>query len=613
MGVRYVGFRAAHEARVRTGIFKKRFPQNPPQSAHISLEEWKRLDLFFLNGRKNFYRPVPEKLKSEFENLQNGKISFFNAGILDLGREFDWITNPETGYRYPCSHWTEINDYDPKIGDIKYVWEKSRFSYIYTIIRYDAYSSEDHSQMVWDEINSWMEANPINTGPNYKCSQEISLRVFNWTFALNFYKNAGSLSEEFFQKVIHYIYWQLKHVYSNINFSRIAVRNNHAITETLALYLGGILFPFFPEAALWKQRGKKWFEQEIAYQVYEDGTFLQFSMNYHRVVVQLLNFAFAVSEKNKESFSPVVYDRAYRSLNFLVQSMETSNGWLPNYGSNDGALFFKLSDADYRDYRPQVNCLHLFLTGNGLVEGSDDEESNWFQASKISHLDFPVIRQKNGWHEFKTGGYYLLREPDGLTFIRCGNHKDRPAQADNLHLDIWYKGRNLLYDGGTYKYNTSPELLDYFMGTASHNTVMLDGHNQMKKGKRFIWFNWSQAVSAKTSETDDAYVFEGEIKAFGYLDESIRHKRKITKIKGRAEWVIADEIPNKPEGMEVKQLFHPQDLKTFSFVSIDENGNEIKAEIKHGFRSDYYGKKVERSYYTFNTRLNTVQTKLIVQ
>ena len=44
---------------------------------------------------------------------------------------------------------------------------------------------------------------------------------------------------------MHSIYWQLHHVYHNINFSRISVRNNHAITECLMLYLSGKLFPFF--------------------------------------------------------------------------------------------------------------------------------------------------------------------------------------------------------------------------------------------------------------------------------------------------------------------------------------------------------------------------------
>ena len=81
-------------------------------------------------------------------------------------------------------------------------------------------------------------------------------------------------------------------------------------------------------------------------------------MNYHRVVIQLLTWGIALAQRNGECFSEHVYQRAYQSVNFLYQCQELSNGYLPNYGSNDGALFFKLNDSDYRDYRPQLDALH---------------------------------------------------------------------------------------------------------------------------------------------------------------------------------------------------------------------------------------------------------------
>ena len=81
-------------------------------------------------------------------------------------------------------------------------------------------------------------------------------------------------NKDLFNKIMHSIYWQIHHVYKNINFSRISVRNNHAITETLVLYLSDKLFPFLPNVKKWSSKGKVWFEQEIEYQIYPDGTFL---------------------------------------------------------------------------------------------------------------------------------------------------------------------------------------------------------------------------------------------------------------------------------------------------------------------------------------------------
>ena len=61
-----------------------------------------------------------------------------------IGKNYNWITNPDTGFKYDINkHWTEIADYSKEAGDIKYVWEKSRFSFLYDIIRYDYHFNED--------------------------------------------------------------------------------------------------------------------------------------------------------------------------------------------------------------------------------------------------------------------------------------------------------------------------------------------------------------------------------------------------------------------------------------------------------------------------------------
>ena len=85
----------------------------------------------------------------------------------------------------------------------------------------------------------------------------------------------------------------------------------------------------------------------------------------------------------------------------------------------------------------------------------------------------PKATVTDGTYAFDKGGYYVLRDQGTLTFIRCGHYKDRPFQADNLHLDIWVNGENILRDAGSYLYNTDERWTRYFAGTASHNTVMV--------------------------------------------------------------------------------------------------------------------------------------------
>lgn len=613
MGPRYFFYRIFFEFRRRTGLLKSAFPTQIPSQKWISLDNWKSLPVhFFFESREalSFSKSTSsiQTLQQDVDKIKQGYIQFFSADWIKVS---NWHTNPDTGYQYDAKqHWTEIPDFSPTTGDIKYVWEKSRFSFLYTLIRYDYHFSEDQSEFVFSEIESWILENPTNCGPNWRCSQEMSLRVLNWTFALHYYKNSKALTNTRFEAIIQSIYCQLLHIEANINFSRIAVRNNHALTETLCLYLGGLLFPFFKEANRWKTKGKKWFEEEIAYQIYEDGTFLQFSMNYHRIVIQLWCWAIVLAEKNNEKWSEVVYERAQKSLLFLQSCQDTTTGWLPNYGNNDGALFFKLNDAHYRDYRPQLNALSCILNHQ---TSSFTEDCCWYGVEQNNTK--PINKQlvNNQAFEFKNSGYYVFKETDSLTFVRCGAYKDRPFQADNLHLDIWVNGENLLRDAGSYKYNTDEHLIRYFAGTASHNTIMLGEFDQMQKGPRFVWYDWTKRASATITQSEEeapTLVFDGKILAFGQAGNDIWHRRKVTKQAGKLIWVIEDWIDNKPQQIDIHQIWHPSEycLNHFTMQCYDENNTEIIAINTKGWYSSLYGKKEEVSQLTFTTNKNYLKT-----
>ncbi|WP_353150628.1 heparinase II/III-family protein [Flavobacterium sp.] len=606
MGSRYVAYRVFHELEKKLGRLRKKHPTDLVLLKPISLSEWHKSKNPFVISEKEqftFDKKPSEILKKKAERIKSGELHYFNEQWLFIGKDYDWITNPSNGYSYDVAkHWSEIPDLSEEAGDIKYVWEKSRFSYFLTLIRYDYHFDEDLSEFIFSEIESWIDANPINQGPNWLCSQEISLRMFNWCYALYFYQNSEALTEKRWQKIQNVIYASVHHVYHHINFSRIAVRNNHAITETLFLTLSNILFPFIPETKKWSEEGLKWFEEEIAYQIYQDGTFLQFSMNYHRVVVQLLSFGISIFEKNSQQFSDLVYQKAYKSLNFLYQCMQNENGWLPNYGSNDGALFFIFSDTDYRDYRPQLNTLHKVLTGKLLFQiDIINEDYNWVQGAQ-NKIHFSPLRKIYGVQSFDVGGYYLCRNGDFFTFIRCGNHKDRPAQADNLHVDIWHKGENILRDSGTYKYNTEPDNLNFFMGSKSHNVVMVGEHSQMLKGGRFIWYYWSQKREAKWRVTDEAFVFTGSINAFRHLEHKAIHQRVVKISKHDYVWLVTDSFKGL-DSYEKKQIWHPNSLE----LEISSEGNHYNEF--DSFNSDYYGQLQQKKSVYFEFKYS-IETKL---
>ena len=577
-----------------------------------SLAEWREPGcgwLFEDRERLQISKTKTDALKEKMDHLLKGDVLFFGKTWKPLGEGYDWVTNPETGYHYDANqHWTKINDFSLDAGDIKFVWEKSRFSWLLTVCRYDYHFDEDHSDFAISQILDWIEKNPLNCGPNYKCSQETSIRILNWLFVLNFYRKSVALTEDRWNIIITSIYWQTDHVMKNINFSRIAVRNNHAITETLTLYLMGLMFPMMKGANSWKRKGKKWFEQEITYQIEDDGTFIQDSMNYHRVVVQLLTYAIALADKHEEKFSDVVYEKAYWSLNFLYQCQEPSNGWLPNYGANDGALFFPLSDNDYRDYRPQLDVLHGLLTGHSLYN-TYFEDAHWVGHRICPNRKcFSILEKQFGIVKFESSGYYLIREKDTLTFIRCGLFKTNGSN-DQLHLDVWYKGNNVLMDGGSYRYNTDEKTVRYFAGTESHNTIMIGDFDMMQKGARFMWFYPPSVLSAIIREEDSAFVFEGMICGFKQIGgKGIVIRRKIEKIKASPEWVVTDTIEGAPLGVLKRQLWHTES-KYNDTVTIKSDAERFE---KEGWISDYYGEKRAISQIEFDTKDNRIKSKIVI-
>ncbi len=604
MGLRYLFFRLRYALLLRTGLWRRRFPVEPEQKSYIGLEEWRRRRPAFFFPQRGGQGPAayPQKELERFvERCRQGHWQFFSGPEYEPGYPPDWLLNPDSGFRYTAKrHWTQIGDFSAQAGDIKFVWELSRFSWLGDFIRWDYHSGEDMGEEVFSLLDDWMDANPINVGPQYRCSQEIALRLMNWTLALYYYAHHPSLTERRFSRLLHYIRWQLDHIEKNRKFSQIAVRNNHAMAEALALYEGGLLYPFLPRADIWRKLGRSWFEREVLFQIAEDGSYLQHAHNYHRVVVQLLCRYLALEKRGEERAS-ALHTRMESTLNFLLAFQDENTGALPLYGANDGALFFRLSSCSYADFRPQLNAFSMLLTGESPYQsGPWDEEAEWLGVS-LASVCRKAKKKGEGTFSFSGGGLYLFSEPEGKTIVRCAGFKHRPAQADNLHLDIWYKDQNILRDAGSYRYHTEPKWINYFNGTASHNTVTLGDENQMLKGPRFLWFYWSKALYAGWREEEEAWVFDGEAEVFRHLGRGIRHRRRVTKYKGRPEWLVEDWLVHNT-GLPLRQYWHPVPGILLRIRARDEKGLVLTPKQVDGWYAPTYAQKEMAPAFYFETK-----------
>ncbi len=557
-GLSWIWWRGLYEASLRTGVLQRRFEHRSVDNALSSSLDLATKDVdrwvignwhesgarFFVEpnlGEYKSYIGAPERVMQIADDALDGRILFFSKWQAELGCPPNWLLNPVSEVEYPGDlHWTRIPDLNEDMGDIKYIWEASRFPQAFYFARsYALTGDERYPEGFWSQFESWVKANPTELGPNWRCSQEIALRSFAWLFAFYAFKESKASTEDRVALMLKYLWYNAWHIENNLWYALRCVRNNHSLSEAAGMFTIGKVFPFFPEAERWRRKGFEHFVSEAMWQIYSDGTYVQHSSNYSRLVVQLFTWCTQIARANEQEFPDRVNERFRRLLSFLRSLQDEETGRLPNYGSNDGALIFPLSSCDYLDYRPSLNALNAVLDGRPIYgEGPWVEEAVWFRGpracAECTNSDVGtiiteqlVISTKRGRQPtvvaFPEGGYYALRGHDLFAMIRCGEHRHRPSQADMLHLDVWHDGHNVLIDPGTYSYNPGEGWADYFSGTQSHNTITVDGCDQMKKGSRFLWTDWVHGKTLEFGPRGSAHVFVGE--HYGY--DPVVHRRFI--------------------------------------------------------------------------------------
>ncbi len=529
-GVSWAAWRAAYGLALRTGYFRRGFRRgaDPVRTLVADLggggadgAQW--LSECWQAGGGRFFLPATmaetglppgavAAATTRAEAVLRGEYRIFSSPR-ELGSPPDWFLGEPGRAPWPADrHWSEIGDLGTDCGDIKYVWELSRFGFAWDLGRAYRLTGDDrYAEGFWRLCESWWAANSPEMGPHWRCGQEMSFRVLAWVFALHALADAPASSPARIGTLVAQLRLHGRLIERVNWYANRCVKNNHAISEAVALRTLGLVLPFVPEAARWRRRGLANLQREVAWQVLDDGTYIQQSNVYARLVVQLLTWALCqeAASGTRQSELALLKNKADLLRDQLMAQLVGGAGELPNYGSNDGTLLLPWSDCGYRDFRPALHALGLALGQAGLSgAGPWREEACWFGlGGGLDAAQTPAVAPQV--RSFNAGGLCVLRQDDSMVLFRCGPNAHRPAEADMLHVDYWCHGRNLLLDAGTLGYNLPRRLRDYFAGTGSHNTITVDGADQMRRGDRFLWHDWVQGQISETQAAADESVVAG--------------------------------------------------------------------------------------------------------
>lgn len=506
---------------------------------------------------------------------------------MKAGNPPDWFLNPFNGIRNSDSekHWTQVPEFGTNPGDIKNIWEASRFEWVVTLAK--AYSVTGDSKYHYT-LNSWMkdwaQNNPVNTGPNWRCGQEASIRVLNLVLASLILKPTESLND--------FLYVHLERIGGNIRYA-IAQDNNHGITEAAGLFIGGSWLASvdaarYDRASKFAAKGRKWLENRVEKLLDADGSFSQHSVNYHRLLVDTLTFTEYFRKRYLQvPFSAKFYERANAAISWLYQLTDEGSGGAPNLGANDGSLLNHMHGSSYKDFRPSLQLAGAIFSGSRFFAPGDVDEPLYWLNEARSDLNIAKPPKKSLVYN---SGYVVLRNNDSWCLLRFPWFRFRPSHNDVFHFDLWHKGVNILCDAGSYSYNPSGEFEGLNLKSVHcHNTVAFDDEEQMPELSRFLMGNWLKPdeVGEIKAGATDSVSWEGS-----YTDSRAnKHIREINILNNT--WSVKDTLSGDFRTAEIG--FNINDpmcslngnvLNTsFGRITIPEGGESY---IEETYISEYY-------------------------
>ena len=647
LGPRWSAFRAAYAFRLYIGLIRLQMPMG-------QWEDYKNLLAERSDERSSRHaveaRQLPENIPwnpqiavEEANRILNGEIKYFSHQFIKTGFPPNWhrdyvtlsasegslISQSEIlrfAHNELREHWSQISDdlvvarralalpdeatpndeetasaktknASQRHGDIKFIWEPNRFAFVYTLVRaYAATHDEKYPEAFWTLIEDWANHNPPNTGPNWMDGQEIVLRLMAWTFGFFQFSNSPSSTPDRKAKFILLVAAQAERIYKNIGYA-ISTQSNHTISEAFGLWMVGLLFPELKHAEKYLTLGRNILERSAAEQIFPDGSYSMYSLNYHRFILHIYVYAIRLGELNNLQFSNSLYSSMSSSLEYLSHLINPQTGEMPVYGSNDGALVLPLNNCDFTDYRPLLQLGWYITKKEFLFEpGPWDEDIFWLCGESLTAKsaksakkeesaalslpkgrknlsDLSVLRGES----FPDGGVYLLRSSNSHALIHCTDFISRPSHADQLHMDLWIHGHSIAVDAGTYLYSGQGIWRNGLAHTSVHNTVTVDSKDQMTMVSRFTWTNWSKGKVFK----HDKNIWQGEHDGY----KPVTHKRTLMVLDGD-RWLVIDQLNAKDSHHYALHWLlsdSPYEQKNNSvLLSLDEMKYKVQVGITEG-------------------------------
>ena len=371
-----------------------------------------------------------------------------------------------------------------------------------------------------------------------------------------------------------------------------SAEGNHLLFEAQRMIYAGVFFPEFKEAASWRESGIKILNREIEKQVYEDGGQYELDLGYHAACIDIFQKALFMAESNgfHNEFPQSYIKIVERMIVFFL------NLNFPDY------TYPCFSDAS------QESTWNRFRNWSKLFP--DNEQIRYF-ATLGKEGKVPDNLSKG----FLTSGFFTFRngwDKDAtIMMIKAGPKGEWHCQPDNGTFELWFNGKHLFPDSGSYVYGGDEEvakLRNWFRQTAVHNTLTLNNQN----------LEVTQSVTKQWKADGDIQVLVTENPSY----KELKHRRYIFFI-DNSYFVIVDEAIGAAQGTinlhyqlcDGKVNIDFQNKKLTTAYKGDSNialqcfsNKKIKMEEEEGWYSTSYRHRTKRPAFAFNVEKTSKET-----
>lgn len=511
------------------------------------------------------------------------RFDLLGSGPTDLGAEIDWSLDFKSGRRWPLRHYLLIQPFFFDDSDIKVPWELSRCQHLPLLAAAFKLSGEGrYLDEIGAQLTDWIEANPVEMGPNWLCTMDVAIRAANWVAALVICAEEVA-DQTWAKRAAESLLLHGRFIRGHLEMAE--VRTNHYLSDVAGLIVVAALFAKGEEGAAWGHWAASELIAEMEHQVREDGCGHEASIPYHRLVSEL----FICGTQAGESLDPDVFPAWYRERLGRMLDFATAytrpDGLAPQIGDNDDGRFLPLGEYGRTDFRSH---LHLFR-----------------QASRPYE---PATRSV----AFPAGGYYTMRHGDLYVLVRCGDTGvygvGGHAHNDQLSFELCCGATPLIEDPGTGTYYESEDERLRFRSTAFHATLSIDGgeQNPLPPWPRFPLGDRTRAEAIAWESDEKRTAFTGRHHGFEALPDPALYERRLELDPDRRELTIVDTVSSsaahrldwsfplgKCQGVSIRDGVA---VAEFGAVRLSIAAEDVELRVADGLYSPAYGTKEPRPF-----------------